>query len=193
MFKELSVIYLEFSQKYEYIIDEKMSSEKAPHCIEDLAVERWVDLSSFDITEIDKFYFSYSFINYEGKMTKLGLDSTEVFIVQHGVLEAELTQYEENAEKQVSNIQRQIMALGDEKRFSIYTLLLEKECYLKEIADNMSLSSSTVSHHVEILSSAGLLKLRSKGKRIYYSVNLQETKRIGYYFNYIAEKKEVEL
>ncbi|HEY4537955.1 MAG TPA: metalloregulator ArsR/SmtB family transcription factor [Erysipelothrix sp.] len=187
LLNEINRVYSKFSEKYQYLIDAKFNQGLYPNHIKDLAVDRFVDLDSFSVHEVENFHFAYSLINYKGQITKLGIDESELFFVQYGILESELEKIEKQDEKKIENIQQQIMALGDHKRFSIFTMLLDKEYYLKEIADSLNLSPSTVSHHMDILTTAGLLRLRSKGKRIYYSINKEEIKRIADYFAAIAD------
>lgn len=187
LLNKINMVYSSFADKYQYLIDAKFKQGLYPSHIKDLAVDRFVDLDSFSVHEVENFHFAYSLINYKGQITKLGIDENELFFVQYGILESELEKIEKQEEKKIENIQQQIMALGDHKRFSIFTMLLDKEYYLKEIADTLNLSPSTVSHHMDILTTAGLLRLRSKGKRIYYSINKEEIKRIAEYFEAIAD------
>lgn len=84
-------------------------------------------------------------------------------------------------------------ALGDSKRIQIFALLYKDEHYLKELADALELSSSTLSHHMDILQSAGLVKMRAKGKRVYYSLNPQEIQFIANFFQKVAGSLESNL
>ena len=68
------------------------------------------------------------------------------------------------------------LALGDETRQLILLTLLEQE--LKELRDNeiaqhTYLSRPAVSHHLQILKNAGLLKMRKEGTKNYYSIKKQ--------------------
>ena len=61
--------------------------------------------------------------------------------------------------------------LGDENRVKIIGLLLEREHCVCELIEKLILSQSTVSHHLKIMKSAGLLNDRSRGTWNYYSLN----------------------
>ncbi|NLC66444.1 MAG: winged helix-turn-helix transcriptional regulator, partial [Clostridium sp.] len=115
------------------------------------------------------------------------IEKQKSFIL-YGVFLDLFKQIEKEDSISVDSIEDQMNALGDSKRLKIFSLLLDKEYYLKELADSLDLTSSTVSHHMDILSSAGLLKLRSKGKRIYYSINPEQTKLISDFFKKVTNK-----
>lgn len=65
---------------------------------------------------------------------------------------------------------RLFRALGDESRLRILRLLAAGDLYLTEIADRMSLSKPTVSHHLAQLRAAGLVTVTSTGGLTYYSL-----------------------
>lgn len=58
-------------------------------------------------------------------------------------------------------------ALGDEARLSIVRSLAEKDLYAEVLAERLSLSPATVTHHLKKLESVGLIKSR---KEQYYKV-----------------------
>ena len=61
-------------------------------------------------------------------------------------------------------------AFGDTTRVQILSLLLEKELCVGEIAENVDLSQSAVSHQLRILKQMHLIKFRREGKNILYSL-----------------------
>lgn len=61
--------------------------------------------------------------------------------------------------------------LGSKSRFDILICLLDGPKYGRELAASLSLTSATVSHHINALLSTGFIKLESDGARVYYSVN----------------------
>ncbi|MTI96472.1 MAG: winged helix-turn-helix transcriptional regulator [Firmicutes bacterium] len=65
-----------------------------------------------------------------------------------------------------------IKALADETRIQILELLAGGEKNVQEIAAQFSISRPTISHHLQIMKMAGILKSRKVGKEIYYSVNM---------------------
>ena len=62
-------------------------------------------------------------------------------------------------------------ALSDPTRREILDRLKEKDLTAGEIADYFSLSKPSISHHLAILKTAGLITQEKKGQFIYYSLN----------------------
>jgi ArsR family transcriptional regulator len=65
------------------------------------------------------------------------------------------------------NLVNVFKALGDENRLSIVRSLGEKDLYAEVLAERLSLSPATVTHHLKKLESVGLIKSR---KEQYYKV-----------------------
>lgn len=65
-----------------------------------------------------------------------------------------------------------LTALGDEMRQHIVLVMMQSgDCSglrVNEIADKTSLSRPAVSHHLQILKNAGILKMRREGTKNYY-------------------------
>ncbi len=61
-------------------------------------------------------------------------------------------------------------ALADDTRQAILRLLLQGEMCVSDIVDAFGLSQPTISHHLRILKSAGLVGSRKDGKQVYYAV-----------------------
>ncbi|MGN0609578.1 MAG: ArsR/SmtB family transcription factor [Oscillospiraceae bacterium] len=62
-------------------------------------------------------------------------------------------------------------ALGDETRQHLLMIMLGSECSgsrVVEIAEKTNLSRPAVSHHIQILKNAGIVKSRREGTFIYY-------------------------
>ncbi|MFC7371057.1 ArsR/SmtB family transcription factor [Fictibacillus iocasae] len=62
-------------------------------------------------------------------------------------------------------------ALGDPTRIRILHLLAQKEHSVNEIAENLSLLQSTVSHQLRFLKNVRLVKYRREGTTLYYSMD----------------------
>lgn len=62
-------------------------------------------------------------------------------------------------------------ALSDPTRREILDRLKEKDLTAGEIADYFSISKPSISHHLTILKTAGLITQEKKGQFIYYSLN----------------------
>jgi len=66
---------------------------------------------------------------------------------------------------------RILTALGDETRQYLLMIMLSMECAgsrVIDIAEKTSLSRPAVSHHMQILKEAGIVKSRKEGRLIYY-------------------------
>ena len=65
-------------------------------------------------------------------------------------------------------------ALADETRQKIMGLCCCKWLSVGEIVEELSVSQPTVSHHLSILRSAGLVDSRREGKQVFYSLNQEK-------------------
>ena len=62
-------------------------------------------------------------------------------------------------------------ALCDGTRQKIMEMLREQEMCVGDIVDAFNLSQPTISHHLNILKGANVVKSRKQGKQVYYSLN----------------------
>jgi len=62
-------------------------------------------------------------------------------------------------------------ALNDQTRRSIVELLKDKDMNAGEIADEFNISKPSISHHLDILKRADLIRSEKKGQFIHYSLN----------------------
>ena len=62
-------------------------------------------------------------------------------------------------------------ALADETRQGILQMLLEGEKKVGELVEAFATSQPTISHHLNILKSLGLVNSRREGKHVYYSIH----------------------
>lgn len=60
---------------------------------------------------------------------------------------------------------------GDPTRIRILHALSSKELCVQDIADELSMTQSAISHQLRILKQSALVKFRRDGKTIYYSLN----------------------
>ena len=65
-------------------------------------------------------------------------------------------------------------ALADETRQKIMSLCCCKWLSVGEIVEALHVSQPTVSHHLSILRSAGLVDSRREGKQVFYSLNQEK-------------------
>jgi ArsR family transcriptional regulator len=62
-------------------------------------------------------------------------------------------------------------ALADETRQTILQILLDGEKCVSDLTESFSMSQPTISHHLNILKSLGLVVSRKDGKNVYYDIN----------------------
>lgn len=63
-----------------------------------------------------------------------------------------------------------LRALADETRLQILALLRGRELYAQEIVDQLDISQPAVSRHLNLMATAGILKIRREGNAKYYSI-----------------------
>ena len=79
-------------------------------------------------------------------------------------------------EKEFRSCQRVLTAIGDETRMHILFIMLNRSCSgqrVVDIAAKTNLSRPAVSHHMQILKDAALVKDRKEGAYIYYYLEPQ--------------------
>ncbi len=64
--------------------------------------------------------------------------------------------------------------LSDKSKVDILELTAKKPCYGKEIANELKLSTATISYHVNALMKLGLVKTEVDSNRVYYSLNTEK-------------------
>jgi DNA-binding transcriptional ArsR family regulator len=71
----------------------------------------------------------------------------------------------------VPNVERALDALGDPTRRRVFRRLRPGTRCVREIADGMQVSRPAVSQHLKILKAAGLVVVRTEGRRRLYAVD----------------------
>lgn len=67
---------------------------------------------------------------------------------------------------------------GDTTRIRIISQLLESERCVSEIAGNLNMTTSAISHQLRILKQGRLIKSRKEGKTVFYSLADSHVRRI---------------
>lgn len=75
--------------------------------------------------------------------------------------------------------------LSDKSRFEIMKYIHDKEAYGNEIAEHLNLTTATVSHHMGVLLSAGLVHIERRDGKMYYSINHEIMK---HYLDFLEQK-----
>lgn len=80
-------------------------------------------------------------------------------------------------ERKFKSCQKTLTAIGDETRQHLLCIMLEGECSgerVIDIAEKTNLSRPAVSHHMQILKDAGIVKVRKKGTYVYYYLDPED-------------------
>lgn len=81
-------------------------------------------------------------------------------------------------------LERAIAAVADPYRMSILQEILEKgSIRCCDVVTLTGLSQPTCSHHIKLLSDSELIESRKEGRNNYFSLNKENFKRLGQYFN----------
>lgn len=64
-----------------------------------------------------------------------------------------------------------LKALSDKSKFDILSILAKESCYAAQLAQRLSLSPATISHHMNVLLSHSLVSVSEQDTRIYYRTN----------------------
>lgn len=150
------------------------------------AFYQWVDIDSFDQKNHNGIFYDFSVINTKGLVAKIAVNDNSNTYVLYGIFfSKEIRSNYDSID--IEKVKYYFLALGDDKRFRIFEHLMTGEYYLKELAELLELTSPTVSHHMDIFTKAGIVKLREKGKKIYYSINPEAVTLLAQFFAQLEE------
>lgn len=83
----------------------------------------------------------------------------------------------ERLQKEFKECRKFLAAIGDETRQHLLCIMLSSDCSgsrVIDIADKTNLSRPAVSHHMQILKNAGIVKSRKEGTLVYYYLEPSE-------------------
>lgn len=75
-----------------------------------------------------------------------------------------------NEEETLYRLANLFKVFGDPTRIRILAALSRQELCVQDIADNLAMTQSAISHQLRILKQSELVKFRRDGKTIYYSL-----------------------
>ena len=81
-------------------------------------------------------------------------------------------------EKYVDDLSRTFKIFGDSTRIKIMYNIFDTELCVQDIALNINMTQSAVSHQLSILKDARLVKGIKKGKEVYYSLDDEHVKKL---------------
>lgn len=100
----------------------------------------------------------------------------------------------ENLAKDFENCQKILIALGDENRQHLILEMMKMgNCFgarVGDITEKSHLSRPAVSHHLQILKNAGILKVRKEATKNYYYFDL-DTKSFDRLIRMLQKAKEL--
>lgn len=88
-----------------------------------------------------------------------------------GIFNEFLNRKNRNLNEVKDSLTQKMKALGDRSKLDILCALKERPQYNLELASTLNLSTSTVSHHMRVLFSCGLVEVEKKDGKVYYCVN----------------------
>lgn len=89
----------------------------------------------------------------------------------YGVYYGKITELVSRYADQSASLVRRLKAMGDNSRLEILRVLREGPCNGQDIAEKLSLAPATISHHMSLLCTEGLLDTTRRGTSIYYELN----------------------
>ena len=84
-------------------------------------------------------------------------------------------------------------ALNDDTRRSILELLKSGELSAGDISKEFDISKPSISHHLDLLKQAGLIKSRKRGQFVYYSLQPKTLENVFRWFIQFKPEESVHL
>ena len=81
-------------------------------------------------------------------------------------------------ENKIIDLAELFKIFGDSTRIKILNVLLNNELCVGEIASNLNISQSAISHQLRILKTSKLVKYKKIGNQIYYSLDDDHVEKI---------------
>lgn len=116
------------------------------------------------------FYVSLAFPLMEMYIGTLGV---------YGIFIEQMQNYGERKKREKDELMMIMKAFGDKSKFEILYSLKESPKYNLEIAEQLHLTAATMSHHMNILLSQGLVTVEKKEGKVYYQIERKQIERVG--------------
>ena len=78
----------------------------------------------------------------------------------------------------IQQIVRTMKLLSDKSKFEILCRIHKEPAYGKQLAQEMKLTSATISHHMSALIAEGLVTMQMEEKKVYYQQDKENLRRI---------------
>lgn len=125
-----------------------------------------------------------SAISYGSASIKSVMSKDTKDAIYLGILIEELTRYSAKD----PSVSDKCKALGDPMRYKIIKILSERQYFVKELAEVLNISSSTLSHHLSILFENGFLTIEVIDRKTFYKVRRESFLELSEYFKILSEE-----
>ena len=155
--------------------------------------EQW--LKRFDFEQIsfrrgEDIHLYVSIVRYNGLWLRYSQNFNQELVIGLGLIFAEMLEVSSKSDQRQLLDQKQLNALSDNTRYQVIQILAERPHYAQEIADKLGITAATLSHHMQILINALLIKIRTEGRKVFYRLQTSEIKRLAYSLMSFAEAVE---
>lgn len=164
LYEKLKKSYWKDYQEFVHWIDKKISEYGIDF------IDKY--LGFINLKQYDVIYLNYSIFDLLSSHD-FGDGSIHVFI---GTIFKKYVEEEKN-KNDVDKHLNIYKVLSDKTRFDIIKILIKNESYGQEIAEQLGITTATVSYHMDFLFGASLVTIQRKSRRLYYSVNKKEIRR----------------
>ncbi len=122
--------------------------------------------SFYNIADWSEYEFLYSYMLYPYKLRLM--DQTR------NIMMLSLYDRDKTDEEQLNEIKHGVKLISDPTRLSILRMIYANPMFGKEIAETLSLTTATVSHHLDVLRKEGLIHIERDKNTKYYSTNQRQ-------------------
>lgn len=88
-------------------------------------------------------------------------------------------------------LEKIFIGLSNKHRLCILNLLKDGTKSVDEIANNIALSKATISYHLKVLRTAGLINARKQKNYVFYALNSECIDKLYKWFQVFMEKGDV--
>lgn len=156
-------------------------------------VINWLDrLGDVSLRTDEPIHVRLHVLSYNGLLFHLSTWRRTRMEAHLGILFEEMSAMEDKRKAREKLTQEQLKAIADPTRLSILRLLSAKPWYVQQLADELKLSSATLSHHLGVLTQALMLRQAVAGRRSYYRLNRQELRALATDLSHMADHSEEE-
>lgn len=99
-------------------------------------------------------------------------------VIYYGILFDKSREFLDANKPDNENLMQFLKAISDKSKFEIIKLLKLKKMYGQELAEKLDLSTATVSHHMNTLLIANVVKVRKENGKSYFYLNRESIKKM---------------